>query len=106
MSNTFKQWLTDEYSHNQLADMANYGCSGGVSGMIYYSETERIYHEHQEALHSIIAEYNDATGEWPDYIIKDLGDVVPFMNSVVWFAAEWVANELTQGEYISEEEEV
>lgn len=101
--NTFTQFMRDNYSHNELADIANQGCTGGVSGMIYYRDTENLYNEHQEALHAILNEYKDATGEWPSYVIDDLGDCVRFMNSVVWFCAEWVAYELTQGEYIKEE---
>jgi hypothetical protein len=27
---------------------------------------------------------------------------VRFVNAMVWFAAEWIAHELTQGEYIEE----
>lgn len=102
MENTFKQWLLDNYEHNTLADMANHGCSGGVGGMIYYKETERLYTEHQEALHEILGHYKDATGEWPQYVINDLGNVCAFMNAVVWFCAEYVAYEITQGEYVEE----
>ena len=42
MKNDFTQWLSDNYDQNSLADMANHGCTGGVSGMIYYTETEAI----------------------------------------------------------------
>lgn len=101
----FKQWMIDNYSHNELADIANHGCSGGVGGMIYYTETEALYKRFAEDLHSILAEYHDATGENPRYVMDELCDYVRFFNAVVWFAAEWVAQSITQGEYIEETEE-
>ncbi len=102
----FKQWMIDNYSHNELADIANHGCSGGVSGMIYYTETEALYKQFAEDLHEIVAEYKDVTGELPSYLLNDLDNYRAFMNSLVWLGAEWVANELTQGEYIEETERV
>lgn len=100
--NQFKQWMIDNYEHNQLADIANHGCCGGVNGMIYYTETAALYKRFSDELHSIIEEYRDATGENPRYVTDELGDFVRFANAVVWFAAEWIAHELTQGEYIEE----
>jgi hypothetical protein len=98
----FKQWMIDNYSHNELADIANYGCSGGVSGMIYYVETEALYKRFAEDLHAILAEYRDETGESPRYVTDELGDHLRFFGAVVWFAAEWVAHSITHGEYIEE----
>lgn len=100
--NAFKTWMTDNYEHNELADIANHGCSGGVGGMIYYTETEALYKRFAEDLHCVLAEYHDEVGEMPDYVTSELGDFVRFANAVVWFAAEWVAKEITQGEYIDE----
>ena len=102
MENTFTQWLQDNYSHNELADIANHGCTGGVSGMIYYKETENLYAEHQQALHEILQDYKDNFGAWPQYVTDDLGDCVRFANAMVWFCAEYVAQEITQGEYVEE----
>lgn len=102
MENSFKKWLKDNYSHNALADIANHGCTGGVSGMIYYSETYDLYKEFSASLHETLEQYRDATGEWPEYVTSELGDDVRFANALVWFAAEWIAHELTQGEYVEE----
>lgn len=104
MSNTFKDFLQSTYSHNELADIANHGCSGGVGGMIYYTETSDLYKKHSESLHEILSQYKDAVGAWPEYVTDELGDDTRFFNAVVWFAAEWIAQELTQGEYVEETE--
>ena len=100
MSQTFKQWLESEYDHNQLADIANHGCVNGVPGMIYYRETYALYQEFSASLHETLAAYKNETGEWPKYVTDELGDDVRFANALVWFAAEWLAQELTQGEYV------
>jgi hypothetical protein len=102
MENTFRQWLQDNYSHNELADIANHGCSGGVSGMIYYTETNDLYKKHSESLHETLSQYKDAVGVFPEYVTDELHDDTRFFNAVVWFAAEWLAQNLTQGEYIDE----
>jgi len=103
MENEFKTWLKDNYSHNELADIANHGCSGGVGGMIYYNETEAIYHKYAHELHQIISQYEDDTGELPQYVIGELCVFSSFANAVVWLCAEMVAQEITQGEYLKAE---
>ena len=106
MENEFKTWLTKNYSHNELADMANHGCAGGVGGMIYYTDTEKLYRKFAHELHDILYEYKDTVGNFPDFVIDELGHFPSFANSVIWLCAEWVANEMTQGEYKKEEENV
>lgn len=102
MKNTFRTYMEETYSHNEMADMANHGSNTGHHGLIWTSDMVKLYDKHCEALHSILAEYQDAVGEWPEFVNKELGDSDQFKGAVVYFAAEWVANELTQGEYIDE----
>ena len=99
--NEFKQYLIDNYDHNTLADIARHGCSGGVSGMIYYEQTSALYRKFAHALHDAVREYKIATGELPQFIVQELDDFGSFSNSMVWFAAEYFAHEITQGEYIA-----
>lgn len=102
MKNDFTQWLEDNYDQNTLADMANHGCAGGVGGMIYYTETEAIYRRFSSDLHEILGNYREQVGEWPDYVSKELDDFSCFANAIVWFCAEFIAQELTQGIYEDE----
>ena len=92
--NEFKQWLRDNYEPETLQTIANHGCTGGIGGMIYYSETIAIYQQFCESLHDILHEYKDIVGNYPDYVIDDLGHFPSFANSVVWLCAELVAQEL------------
>jgi hypothetical protein len=101
MENNFKKYILGQYDHNTLADIANHGCSGGIGGLIYYSELTDLYTEHMADIHEIVGEYLDATGErFPEYIAKELGHAGGFASAIVWFAVEWIAHETTQGEYV------
>jgi hypothetical protein len=102
MENEFKTWLKDNYSQNELADIANHGCSGGVGGMIYYNQTEGIYKKYAHELHDILAEYKDNVGTYPDFESHELGHFSSFANAVVWLCVEMVAQELTSGIYEDE----
>jgi len=105
MANSFKQHMVDTYSHNELADMANHGSNTGHHGLIWTVDLLELYKEHSAALHDILAEYKDETGELPKYVLDNIDDADQFQAAVVYFAAEWVAYEVTRGEYIEETEE-
>lgn len=105
MTNTFKQHMVNTYSHNELADMANHGSNTGHLGLIWTVDLLELYKEHSAALHDILAEYKDETGELPKYVLDHMDDADQFQAAVVYFAAEWVAYEVTQGEYNEETEE-
>lgn len=101
----FQKWLTSNYDRDELETMANHGCSGGVSGMIYYDECKKLYAEYAGDIHEIIEEYCDATGEdYPEYIAKELGDFGGFACAALWFAAEWVAREVIEGDEMPTDE--
>ena len=107
MADTFKQYMADNYEHNELAEIAIHGCASGcASGMIYYSETIALFDKYRDDLFEIMANYRDEIGgeSLPDYV-KNPDTFTSFANSVVWFCAEAVAYEKTQGEYIDETEE-
>jgi len=104
MSN-FKEYLKENYGHNELADIANHGCSGGIGGMIYYSDCIRLYTKYADDIHEIMGQYCDETGEkYPEYVAKELQTFSGFACAALWFAAEWVANEITHGEYVEYEQ--
>ena len=95
---TYKQWLKDTYDREELNDMAAMGCQGGFGGMIYYSETCDLYDKHAEELHDLVYNYEQDTGEMPQYIVEQLGCMTGFKNAMVWFAAEYYAHEMTNEE--------
>ena len=100
--------LRENYSHNELADCAKYGCQSGFGDFIYYSDTIKYFELFKEDCFDIINNYNEMTGEkgFPQYIQDNMETYTSFANAMIWFAVEWVADEITQGEYIEESEEV
>ena len=97
--NTFKQWLKDTYDREELQAIADHGCESGVAGgMIYYSETCALYDKHAEELHDVLWHYEKDFGVLPEYIIKHLGDLTGFKNAMVWFVAEFYAQDMVSAD--------
>lgn len=108
MANTFKQYMAENYEHNELAEIALHGCASGcASGMIYYSETIALFDKYRDDLFEIMGDCQESMGEscdnLPEYVAKNGATFATFANAVVWFCAEVVAYEKTQGEYIADE---
>ena len=68
----------------EIKEVADHGCEGGVSGFIYYSETRKFFDEYQEEIEQELEElYGD------DYLKQILNtssiqDVTQLKNYMVW----------------------
>jgi hypothetical protein len=105
--NNFKQHMKDTYSHNELADMANHGSNNGHTGLIWTEDLLELFNHHKEALFEIMQDYAENTGEkgLPEYVMRHVESFESFAGAVVYFCAEYVAYDLTEGEYLRETEE-
>ena len=96
---TFKQWMQNQYDYEELYTITEQGCSSGCAGgLIYYEETNNLYDRFADELHDKLSEFIYSTGEAPDFIIKNIGNLTSFKNAMVWFIAEVYALELTESE--------
>ena len=81
-----------------ISDIAKHGCEGGVTGIIYYSETEAFHDQHEDELWDLIDTHADENGlkrgEMLSHIAPDPGSLVQLKNSIVWWAVEVTAQEL------------
>jgi len=81
-----------------ISDIAKHGCEGGVSGIIYYDETEAFHNQHEEELWDLIDTHADEhglkRGEMLSHIAPDPGSLAQLKNSIVWWAVEVTAQEL------------
>jgi hypothetical protein len=70
------------------------------------NDPKRLQDAIGKSLRTPIEEYNSEMGEsgFPRYINENMDTYTAFANAVIWFAVEWVAYQITQGEYIEEEE--
>lgn len=89
--------LTDNYEIEELQSLSMHGASGGFGDFIYYNDTTRHFEEFKDDCFAVIEEYNDATGEtgFPAYIDDNSSEYHLFANSMIWFAIEWIAADIT-----------
>lgn len=80
-----------------LFDLAEHGASAGFSGYTYYTETEKVFDEHNPAIFDIAFAYCEDNGGKPSEVLGgDAASVYQFKNNAVWFAVEAVCHALTQ----------
>ena len=95
-----KDWLLKEEKEEVflVSDISNHGCSGGVCGIIYYSETVRFHDEHEEEIWDLLQEHADQEGlklvDKLAQVSKDAGSLTQLKNQLVWWAVEVRAQEL------------
>ena len=81
-----------------ISDIANHGCQGGVTGVIYYDETTKIHARHEEEiwdlLHQHATDHGLKKGEYIKYICNDPASLKQLLNDLVWWAIEVRAQEL------------
>ena len=69
---------------DEIKDVANYGCAGGVSDFIYYTETSAFYDEHEDEILDYLSDC--------DISIKDLCEdddcIDTLKNRLVWCVVE------------------
>jgi hypothetical protein len=101
---TLKQHLTENYTHNELADLANHGAVGGFGDFVYHSSTTAYFEQFKDDCFECIKEWNDNTGDkgLPQYVNDNSEEYHLFANSMIWWAIEYIAREITDGEYIEE----
>ena len=73
---------------DEVKDVARYGCSGGVSGFIYYYETRRFFDEYEEEIELEL--YNIYGDDWFKEIasLPSIVDTNQFKNYCVWLIVE------------------
>ena len=109
MTNEVKEWykmptITEclvEYQMQEIgliSDIAQHGCSGGVTGIIYYNETTAFHEQHEEEIWQMVHDHADGaalnSGEFLQHISKDPGSLKQLLNDLVWWAVEVRAQEV------------
>jgi hypothetical protein len=81
-----------------ISDIATHGCSGAVTGIIYYYETTKFHADHEQEIWDLLYEYAQQEGfkliDKVAQIGKDVGSHAQFLNALVWWAVEVRAQEL------------
>ena len=100
MAETFKQWMLNQFTPEELQDIATHGVQGGFSGLIYYHETVPLYEKHKKEIWEMLMEDAEAIGHDNPYQLiatfggaKNVGDYDQHANLLAWYAAERIAQE-------------
>jgi hypothetical protein len=92
----------EEQELGLISDIAKHGCQGGVTGIIYYTETAAFHARHENEIWDMIAEHADQhglkKGEFLQHLSKDPGSLAQLVNDLVWWAVEVRAQELQEGD--------
>ena len=72
----------------EIKDVANHGCEGGVSDFIYYSETREFFNEYEEEIEQEL--YYIYGDDWFREIacLPSITDTIQFKNHCVWVIVE------------------
>ena len=84
---------------DEIKDVANYGCAGGVSGFIYYTETTQFFDEYEDEIYDYL---NDCEMSMIDFV--DRGSTITSLkNEMVWCVVElWCQAQHTVNEMEAE----
>ena len=69
---------------NEIKDVAAYGCAGGVSGFIYYSETSKFFDEYEDEIYDYL---NDAGFSMKNFVHSG-STISTLKNDLVWCVVE------------------
>jgi hypothetical protein len=83
-----------------ISDIAKHGCSGGVSGLTYYTETIVFYDKHKKEIWDMLYDMSEDQGFSIPFLMSDfegarnVSDEDTFKNLLVWWAVETKAREI------------
>ena len=104
---TFKAWMQANYTKTELQDVVRYGADVGHTGMVYYSETTKLYARFKQEIWAVLLEEASDLGTSPLQMIacfnraSEVETANHFENLLVWFMAEVTARDLLAERYAS-----
>jgi hypothetical protein len=97
---TFRQWLKANFNRSELEDIANHGANSGWSGLIYYTDTSKLYRKFREDIWDTLWDMADAYGDANVWALvagtngADVGSADQAECQLVWIVAEHYAREI------------
>jgi len=96
------EWMRINLDNKQLQMIVEHGCSVGISGLTFYTETTNLYAVYSNSVWSQINQYAEeaylTVGEVIDQICPDPIAHYQFANAMVWFAVERLARDIIRNQ--------
>ena len=73
---------------DEVKDVANHGCSGGVGGFIYYKETRKFFFEHEDEIEDQMDELYFGDNYINEITDGDGHTINTLINKIVWIIVE------------------
>lgn len=91
---TIKDWILEKEKNEEvrIEDIVLHGCSGGISGLVYYRETTAFHDEHQKEIWDELYEAAKQEGlklmDLVHRVALEAGSIAQLKNDLVWWAVE------------------
>ena len=82
---------------DEIKDVANYGCAGGVSGFIYSTELAVFFDEHEDEIENIMDDYGITYQD----LVPEAQTMQQYKEAAVWFIVESYCQLLETDELIA-----
>ena len=81
---------------DEIRDVANHGCSGGVSGFIYHQECNKFFDTHEDSVEDVC--YDMLGKDWMVTLTKqaDIASILELKTQAVWFVVEAYCQQVMQ----------
>lgn len=100
---TFEAWLRETLDADQISDLADHGADTGWPGLTYNADVAETFDVYAEEIWDLAAETAEEMGEPNVAALVSkfqradmLGSYLTFKVLMVWFAAETIANRITE----------
>lgn len=81
---------------DEIYDIANYGCSMGVSGFVYLHETTTFFHEFEDDIEDVC--YDTLGEDFMEQLAKGTTSIMGLKQKLVWHTIETYCQRVMQDE--------
>jgi len=92
-NNAFLAWMSNQFSKQNLEDIANYSSRSGFNGLIYTNDLESLFNQYSNDILDILLSYEADT---PIINISKSNNFSLFVSDIVYRVADISANILVE----------
>jgi hypothetical protein len=91
---TFLEALQTRFTDpDEISDIADHGCSGGINGFIYYEEIREFFFKYEDEIQAFLADHDFKLADF----IQTMGDTIQtLIVTMVWAAVEIYCQDIAE----------